>query len=93
MRSAGNFVRFIIGSKILAGSMSFQPSTASTMMLNFEKPSTRRFIAPRSGRPKRIKQTPGKLKDKHKWPEWEPAFVNYLLTIPGVSGVAVVLHC
>ena len=30
---------------------------------------------------------PGKLKDERKWPEWEPAFVNYLSTIPGVSGV------
>jgi hypothetical protein len=30
---------------------------------------------------------PGKFKDKRKWPEWEPAFVNYLYTIPGVSGV------
>ncbi len=27
------------------------------------------------------------LKDKRKWPEWDPAFVNYLSTIPGVSGV------
>ena len=26
---------------------------------------------------------PGKLKDKRKWPEWYPAFVNYLSTIPG----------
>jgi hypothetical protein len=30
---------------------------------------------------------PGKFKDEKKWPEWEPAFVNYLSTIPGVSGV------
>jgi hypothetical protein len=30
---------------------------------------------------------PGKLKDERKWPEWEPAFVNYLSTIPGVNGV------
>jgi hypothetical protein len=30
---------------------------------------------------------PGKLKDERKWPEWEPAFTNYLSTIPGVSGV------
>jgi hypothetical protein len=30
---------------------------------------------------------PGKLKDERRWPEWEPAFVNYLSTIPGVSGV------
>jgi hypothetical protein len=30
---------------------------------------------------------PGKFKDKRKWPEWEPAFENYLSTIPGVSGV------
>lgn len=30
---------------------------------------------------------PGKLKDERKWPEWEPAFMNYLSTIPGVSGV------
>jgi hypothetical protein len=30
---------------------------------------------------------PGKFNDKRKWPEWEPAFVNYLSTIPGVSGV------
>ena len=26
---------------------------------------------------------PGKFKDKRKWPDWEPAFVNYLCTIPG----------
>ena len=26
---------------------------------------------------------PGKFKDKRKWPDWEPAFVNYLSTIPG----------
>ena len=26
---------------------------------------------------------PGKLKDERKWPDWEPAFVNYLSTIPG----------
>ena len=31
---------------------------------------------------------PGKFKDKKKWPDWEPAFVNYLSTIPGVRGVA-----
>ena len=30
---------------------------------------------------------PGKFKDERKWPEWEPAFVNYLSTIPGVMGV------
>jgi hypothetical protein len=30
---------------------------------------------------------PGKFKDKKKWSEWEPAFVNYLSTIPGVNGV------
>ena len=29
----------------------------------------------------------GKLKDKRKWPEWYPAFVNYLSTIPRVYGV------
>ena len=28
-----------------------------------------------------------KLKDERKWPEWYPAFVNYLSTIPGVYGV------
>ena len=26
---------------------------------------------------------PGKFKDERKWPDWEPAFVNYLSTIPG----------
>ena len=30
---------------------------------------------------------PGKSKDEKKWPDWEPAFVNYLSTIPGVKGV------
>ena len=30
---------------------------------------------------------PGKFKDERKWPDWEPAFVNYLSTIPGVNGV------
>ena len=30
---------------------------------------------------------PGKFKDERKWPEWEPAFVNYLSTIQGVNGV------
>ena len=30
---------------------------------------------------------PGKFKDERKWPEWEPAFVNYLSTIPGVNGI------
>jgi hypothetical protein len=37
---------------------------------------------------------PGKLKDERKCPEWEPAFVNYLSTIPGVSNVplAYVVH-
>ena len=30
---------------------------------------------------------PGKLKDERKWPEWYPAFVNYLSTITGVYGV------
>jgi hypothetical protein len=29
---------------------------------------------------------PGKFKDR-KWPEWEPAFANYLSTIPGVNGI------
>ena len=28
-----------------------------------------------------------KLKDERKWPEWYPAFVKYLSTIPGVYGV------
>ena len=27
---------------------------------------------------------PGKFKDEHKWPNWEPAFINYLSTIPGL---------
>ena len=26
---------------------------------------------------------PGKFKDEKKWPDWEPAFMNYLSTIPG----------
>ena len=26
---------------------------------------------------------PGKFKDERKWPDWEPAFVNYLSMIPG----------
>ena len=30
---------------------------------------------------------PGKLKDERKWPEWYPAFINYLSTIPGVYSV------
>ena len=30
---------------------------------------------------------PGKFKDKKKWPDWEPALMNYLSTIPGVRGV------
>ena len=30
---------------------------------------------------------PGKFKDKKKWSDWEPAFVNYLTTIPGVKGI------
>ena len=30
---------------------------------------------------------PGKLKDERKWPEWYPAFVNYLSTIPRVYGM------
>ena len=30
---------------------------------------------------------PGKFKDKKKWPDWEPAFINYLSTIPGVKGI------
>jgi hypothetical protein len=30
---------------------------------------------------------PGKFKDERKWPKWDPSFVNYLSTIPGVSGV------
>jgi hypothetical protein len=29
----------------------------------------------------------GKFKDDRKWPEWEPAFTNYLSTIPGVNGI------
>ena len=29
----------------------------------------------------------GKFKDERKWPKWEATFVNYLSTIPGVSGV------
>ena len=31
---------------------------------------------------------PGKLKHERKWPEWEPAFMNYLSTIPGIRGVS-----
>ncbi|KAI2498373.1 hypothetical protein MHU86_16126 [Fragilaria crotonensis] len=30
---------------------------------------------------------PGKFKDERKWPKWEPAFANYLSTIPGVNGI------
>ena len=32
---------------------------------------------------------PGKFKDERKWPDWEPAFVNYLSTIPGSYHVPV----
>jgi hypothetical protein len=28
-----------------------------------------------------------KFKEEKKWPEWEPAFVNYRSTIPGVNGI------
>jgi hypothetical protein len=31
---------------------------------------------------------PGKFKDERKWPKWEPDFVNYLLTLQGVSDVS-----
>ncbi len=30
---------------------------------------------------------PGNFKEEKKWPEWEPAFVNYLSTIPGINGI------
>ena len=30
---------------------------------------------------------PGKFKNEKKWHDWEPAFVNYLSTIPGVKGI------
>ena len=30
---------------------------------------------------------PGKFKDEKKWPDWEPAFDNFLSTIPSVKGV------
>ena len=30
---------------------------------------------------------PGKFKDERKWVDWEPAFTNYLSTIPGVYGI------
>ena len=30
---------------------------------------------------------PGKFKDKKKWPDWEPALINYLSRIPGVKGI------
>ena len=30
---------------------------------------------------------PGKFKDEKKWPDWEPALVNYLSTIPGVKDI------
>ena len=30
---------------------------------------------------------PGKFKDEKKWPDWEPAFINYLSTIPCVKGI------
>ena len=30
---------------------------------------------------------PGKFKDEKKWLDWEPAFMNYMSTIPGVRGV------
>ena len=29
----------------------------------------------------------GKFKDEKKWPDWEPAFINYLSTIPSVKGI------
>ena len=30
---------------------------------------------------------PVKFKDEHKCSEWEKAFINYLLVIPGVNGI------
>ena len=30
---------------------------------------------------------PGKFKDERKWPDWEPAFINYLSTIPSLYHV------
>ena len=30
---------------------------------------------------------PGKFKDEHKWPNWEPAFINYVSTIPSLYHV------
>ena len=30
---------------------------------------------------------PGKFKDERKWPDWEPALINYLSTIPGLYHV------
>ena len=31
---------------------------------------------------------PRKFKDERKWPNWEPAFINYLSTIPGLYHVS-----
>ena len=30
---------------------------------------------------------PGKFKDEKKWPNWDPAFINYLSTISGAKGI------
>ena len=31
--------------------------------------------------------SPGSLETENKWPEWEPAFINYLSTLDGVDGI------
>ena len=36
---------------------------------------------------------PGKFQGNKKWPNWEPAFVNYLSTIPCVKGIPCTVLC
>ena len=56
------------------------------LMKSIERSETRKVEADQADTVSKAAD-PGKFKDERKWPDWEPAFVNYLSTIPGVNGV------
>ena len=87
--SSGCLVSYT-GSKTKTGALVLQPLWMLSMTMPLKKSSMCRFVVPpyaKSTMTKSKQLVRWQIEDEHKWADWEPAFTNYLSTIPGVYGI------
>ena len=77
----------IAGSESLDEFMDDPVAFRAALGIAYDRASVRRIEKEQSDTVSKAAD-PGKFKDERKWPEWEPAFANYLSTIPGVKGIS-----